>query len=280
MLTHLIGSLSSDLAIDPDTCGESVRERHQTVPKSCKAFPKKCKIKPLHALTGLITRLVEPRGGVKTGDFRRQCELVHARAYVDRLRISRRPVQLGRAKAWAGPQGGEAFLFEGFRLDRADGRLFRENGSQDGEPLALGSRAAALLGLLVERQGKLVTKDEIFATVWLGTAVEEANLTVQISTLRLILDRDRREPGSCIQTVPGRGYRFVAPVRATAPSTSPCPNGTAKPTVVDHFEAGRSNGANRFHLGARGPVRWPRYRLGFIIKATAAGGFVLPRPRS
>ena len=92
-----------------------------------------------------------------------------------------------------GPAAGETFLFEGFRLDRADGRLFRENGSHDGEPLALGSRAAALLSLLVERQGKLVTKDEIFAAVWPGTVVEEANLTVQISTLRRILDQDRKK---------------------------------------------------------------------------------------
>ena len=42
----------------------------------------------------------------------------------------------------------------------------------------MGSRASSLLALLVERQGELVTKDEIFATVWPGTAVEEANLTV------------------------------------------------------------------------------------------------------
>jgi DNA-binding winged helix-turn-helix (wHTH) protein len=105
----------------------------------------------------------------------------------------------------------DIFLFEGFRLDRAGGCLFRTNGSGVTEPVALGSRALALLGLLVERQGQLVTKDEIFADVWSGMAVEEANLTVQISALRRILDRDR-EHGSCIQTLPGRGYRFAAPV--------------------------------------------------------------------
>jgi DNA-binding winged helix-turn-helix (wHTH) protein len=53
--------------------------------------------------------------------------------------------------------------------------------------------------------------------------VEEANLNVQISTLRHILDQNR-ELGSCIQTVAGRGYCFVAPVtqvEADAPSTIP-----------------------------------------------------------
>jgi TolB-like protein/Flp pilus assembly protein TadD len=103
----------------------------------------------------------------------------------------------------------DIFLFEGFRFDRAGGCLFRTNGSAVTEPVALGSRALTLLALLVERQGRLVTKDEIFAAVWPGIAVEEANLTVQISALRRILDRGR-EQGSCIQTIPGRGYRFTA----------------------------------------------------------------------
>jgi TolB-like protein len=106
---------------------------------------------------------------------------------------------------------GEVVRFEGFQFDRACGNLVRENASGIAEPLTLGSRATALLGLLLDRQGNLVTKDEIFAAVWPGTTVEEANLTVQISALRRILDRDRAQ-GSCIQTIPGRGYRFVAPV--------------------------------------------------------------------
>jgi DNA-binding winged helix-turn-helix (wHTH) protein len=62
----------------------------------------------------------------------------------------------------------------------------------------------------VERQGELVTKGEIIDVVWHGSAVEEANLTVQISALRRILDRGRGD--SCVQTVHGRGYRFVVPV--------------------------------------------------------------------
>jgi TolB-like protein len=64
---------------------------------------------------------------------------------------------------------------------------------------------------MVERQAELISKDEIMQAVWPQTVVEENNLTVQISALRRILDRDRVD-GSCIQTVPGRGYRFVAPV--------------------------------------------------------------------
>ena len=120
----------------------------------------------------------------------------------------------------------EIFLFEGFRVDRRGGGLFRLDGAGVAEPIPLGSRALDLLALLVARHGQLVSKDEIMKAVWSGMAVEEANLTVQVATLRRILDRDR-EQGSCIQTVAGRGHRFVAPVtpsaraaRATRCSTS------------------------------------------------------------
>ena len=47
--------------------------------------------------------------------------------------------------------------------------------------------------------------------MWPETVVEDSNLTVQISALRRVLDRGRPD-GSCIQTVTGRGYRFIAPV--------------------------------------------------------------------
>src|SRR6516162_7873884 len=108
--------------------------------------------------------------------------------------------------------GSAEFLqFEGFRFDRAGGCLTRLDGPGVAEPVALGSRALDVLALLAQRQGQLVTKDEIMKAVWPGMAVEEGNLTVQISALRRVLDRDRAQ-GSCIQTVPGRGYRFVAPV--------------------------------------------------------------------
>jgi DNA-binding winged helix-turn-helix (wHTH) protein len=105
----------------------------------------------------------------------------------------------------------DILLFEGFRFDRPGGSLFRLDESGIATPVALGSRALELLGLLVERQGKLISKDEIMEVVWPARIVEEGNLTVQISALRRILDQNRSE-GSCIQTVPRRGYRFVSSV--------------------------------------------------------------------
>ena len=128
-------------------------------------------------------------------------------------------------------------LFEAFRLDRSRGGLFRVDQAGIPAPIPIGSRALDLLALLVERHGELVSKDAIMGAVWPGTAVEEGNLTVQISALRRILDQNRAH-GSCIQTVPGRGYRFAAPVtrgdpKAAAGALSCSDNGSGRPVTED-----------------------------------------------
>src|SRR5271169_642082 len=107
----------------------------------------------------------------------------------------------------------DILLWEGFRLDRLG--LFRLGPGGAALPVAVGSRALELARLLVERNGELISKDEIMDTVWPGTVVEDNNLTVQISSLRRVLDQTRAE-GSCIQTVARRGYRFVAAVTRVA----------------------------------------------------------------
>jgi class 3 adenylate cyclase/predicted ATPase len=108
---------------------------------------------------------------------------------------------------------GESFLFEGFRLDRRG--LFRRDERGVFVPVAVGSRAFDVLRVLILAQGDLVAKDEIMASVWPGIVVGDNNLTVQISALRRILDWGLAAD-SCIQTVAGRGYRFIAPVTRCA----------------------------------------------------------------
>jgi adenylate cyclase len=105
----------------------------------------------------------------------------------------------------------DTFLFEQFRLDRRGGGLVRLTGDGQSLPVSISSRAVDVLAILIERHGDLVSKDDIMNAVWPETVVEEANLTVQVSALRRVLDRDRAK-GSCIQTIPGRGYRFIVPV--------------------------------------------------------------------
>src|SRR5580704_7965130 len=107
----------------------------------------------------------------------------------------------------------DSLFFEGFRLEPSG--LFQLDRAGD-KLVALGSRALDLLFLLAQRQGEILSKDVILQTVWSGMAIEEGNLTVQISALRRIIDQHRSQ-GSCIQTLPGRGYRFVAAV--TKPQT-------------------------------------------------------------
>jgi len=98
-----------------------------------------------------------------------------------------------------------------FRFDQHSRALFHLD---SGAHIPIGSRALGVLGVLVERAGELVPKDEIMKAVWPETVVEDANLTIHISTLRRILDAGRLE-GSCIQTISGRGYRFIGQVTQT-----------------------------------------------------------------
>ena len=81
-------------------------------------------------------------------------------------------------------------------------------------PVHIGVRALDLLIVLVERAGALVTKDELFARVWPGLVVDEGNLRTQVGLLRKAL-RDGEAGARYLMTVPGRGYRFVAPVSTT-----------------------------------------------------------------
>ena len=100
--------------------------------------------------------------------------------------------------------------FEGFRVDRRG--LFRLDQAGVAVPVTISPRALDLLAFLIQHKGELVAKDAIMKAVWQGMAVGEGNLTVQISALRRILDQNHNQ-GSCIQTIAGRGYRFVGPMK-------------------------------------------------------------------
>lgn len=93
----------------------------------------------------------------------------------------------------------ERLVFDRFELRPAERLLLA-----DGLPVTLGARAFDVLVALAARRERVVNKEELFQVVWPDTVVEENNLTVQISTLRRVL-----EPG-VIRTVTGRGYQFTA----------------------------------------------------------------------
>ncbi|MEK6421620.1 MAG: winged helix-turn-helix domain-containing protein [Burkholderia gladioli] len=87
-----------------------------------------------------------------------------------------------------------------FQVDLARRELF-----ENGVPVRLGLRAFGILEMLVEADGRLVTKHALLDRIWPDTYVEENTLQVHLSALRRALGDDR----NCIMTVPGRGYRLV-----------------------------------------------------------------------
>jgi DNA-binding winged helix-turn-helix (wHTH) protein/tetratricopeptide (TPR) repeat protein len=114
------------------------------------------------------------------------------------------------------PDTAEAYGFGEFTLDAADERLRGPAG-----PVKLGNKAFRLLLQLVRERGRLVTKEELFSSVWDGTIVSEAALTSAVKELRRALGDDTRTP-RFIESVYGRGYRFIAEVaEASAPVAPP-----------------------------------------------------------
>jgi TolB-like protein/DNA-binding winged helix-turn-helix (wHTH) protein len=101
---------------------------------------------------------------------------------------------------------GKAYAFATYRLIPVRRELL--DGSQR---LELASRVFDTLLALVSRQGQLVEKDELMKIVWPDTVVEENNLNQTVHLLRKIL-HDGENGARYIETVPRRGYRFVASV--------------------------------------------------------------------
>jgi DNA-binding winged helix-turn-helix (wHTH) protein/TolB-like protein len=93
-----------------------------------------------------------------------------------------------------------------FRLDAQERVLVR-----GGEAVSLIPKAFDLLVVLVESRGRLLEKDELLRCVWPDSFVEEGNLAQNISVIRKALGES--ETTKYIETVPRRGYRFVASVK-------------------------------------------------------------------
>jgi DNA-binding winged helix-turn-helix (wHTH) protein len=129
-----------------------------------------------------------------------------------------------------------------------------------GVPLELGARAFDILMVLIEADGALVAKDELQRRVWGDVVVSPDNLKVQIAALRKALGEDR----GLILTDFGRGYRFTAKVRSTAPAPERSPEpGVASPRWPRH-----RNGLTPF-LSQNAPT--PAHRFGFPTHCLASG---------
>ncbi len=105
-----------------------------------------------------------------------------------------------------------SYEFGPFRVDARERRLLR-----DKEIVPLTPKVFDTLLVLVQYSGHILSKDEVMRLVWPNTAVEEGNISRNISTLRKALGEAPRQR-QYIETIPWRGYRFVANVRQVCDS--------------------------------------------------------------
>ena len=104
-------------------------------------------------------------------------------------------------------ESNDIYEFEGFRLDLAEKVLLRDDVS-----ISITPKVFETLQVFVENAGQLIEKDELMELIWHERFVEESNLTFNIKMLRKALGDDAQKP-RFLETVPKRGYRFIAEVR-------------------------------------------------------------------
>jgi DNA-binding winged helix-turn-helix (wHTH) protein len=117
------------------------------------------------------------------------------------------------------------YSWGGWRFEPVEYRLLHGD-----RHVTLPVKTLDLLALLVARAPRLATKAEILAAVWPDAAVEEGNIAFHVASLRKTFDGDG-EP-TCIETVRGRGYRFVAPLTVTPIVTPPSTPSLELPAAV------------------------------------------------
>ena len=181
------------------------------------------------------------------------------------------------ASSLAGPAEQE-IAFGPFRFLQAQHLLLEGD-----RPVAVGSRALALLSALLERAGEVVSKEDLFARAWPDTFVEEGNLRVHIAALRRAL-HDGEDGNRYLLTIPGRGYSFVAPAGSSGmaqqrPPRSSAPHNLPPPPTgmigrSDVVAALASQMSQRRFLSLVGPGG-----IGKTTVALAIANEVLPRYR-
>lgn len=170
------------------------------------------------------------------------------------------------------------YEFGPFRLDTVERLLLR-----DGEEVSLTPKVFDLLLVLVENSGHIFEKDELMKAIWPGAVVEETNLTRNISTLRKALG-ESSDTRQYIETIPWRGYRFVASVKEVTNNNTATPITTppSPPALSETEERGSRDG----EATAAGPAsnvaslvtRIRRYQVAagaIALALLASGGWAL-----
>ncbi len=163
----------------------------------------------------------------------------------------------------------ERYAFGDFVLERSQQRVLRG----DGTPLNLTPRLFSALLLFVERPGDLLDKDALMLALWPGLVVEENNLSQVISGLRRALGDDA-QGSRYVQTVPRRGFRFIAPVTVLPDDgrVERAAGSDATPLKVPDRSLSEEEGASERRLAEAQPVdpRTKRRSLGRALAGAAA----------
>lgn len=175
------------------------------------------------------------------------------------------------------PQTAPRFRFGTITFVPAERMLLR-----DGQLIALTPKAFDLLAFLVANPGRLLTKDELLQAVWPDAIVEESNLAYHVFAIRKALG-DTADADHYIETVPKRGYRFIAPVVQLdvvdeiqgAPATPPT-LGADRAPASDRESAETAatvDDAPSVVFGRdRRSSRWPIWAVGFACLTVGAIG--------
>jgi DNA-binding winged helix-turn-helix (wHTH) protein len=143
----------------------------------------------------------------------------------------------------------ELYEFLRYRLDVSERLLLR-----DGKRISLPDKAFETLRVLVRRGGELVGKDELMGEVWSDAIVEENNVDQKISLIRHALGERGKSKKKFIETVRGRGYRFLPEVRRVEAEISP-PSARSFETLFSEPGIGSRCEARRAGNAAR-PAKW------------------------
>jgi eukaryotic-like serine/threonine-protein kinase len=132
---------------------------------------------------------------------------------------------------------------------------------KDGRPVPFTPKAFDLLAELAANPGRLLTKEQLMQAVWPDTTVEESNLTYHVFAIRKALG-ENGDSGPYIETVPKRGYRFVAEVRRVEGDAHDAGPAPTEPST------------ERAAVGSTDP-RWRRVGGGIALVGVAALGALL-----
>jgi TolB-like protein/DNA-binding winged helix-turn-helix (wHTH) protein/Tfp pilus assembly protein PilF len=155
---------------------------------------------------------------------------------------------------------------EDFEFDLSAYRL-----SRSGRPLKLERIPAEVLALLLEHRGELVTREQLVESIWGKGAFLDTDNSINgaIRKVRQVLKDDPEQP-RFIQTITGKGYRFIAPVRAPVPGFLPVTNVEAlRPVAVPSLRSPAAPVAGNLLRG-----RWPLL-LGIFIPVVVIAGLAL-----